>query len=243
MAAHEASERCACRVVGISRSVRRYEPRRQDDSEIIDVLSRLAERHPQFGFPKLFVLLRRAGHGWNHKRVWRVYCAMKMNIRRRFKKRYRPEAPAPLLQPIRPNQSWSADFMSDSLWDGRPYRTFNLMDDFNREGLRIEIDVSLTATRVTRVLDQVTIVRGQPERIRVDHGPEFTSVEFVSWCETRGIQIDYTQPGKPQQNGFIERFNGSYRQGVLDAWAFISLEHVREQTERWLSDYNMIRPH
>lgn len=243
MEAHQASERRACRVVGINRSVRRYEPQRQDDSEIIDALSRLTERHPRFGFPKLFVLLRRAGHGWNHKRVWRVYCAMKLNIRRRFKKRYRPQAPAPLLQPIRPNQSWSADFMSDALWDGRPFRTFNLMDEFNREGLRIEVDVSLTAARVTRVLDQVTLMRGQPERIRVDHGPEFTSAEFVSWCEKRGIQIEHTQPGKPQQNGFIERFNGSYRQGVLDAWAFTSLEHVREETERWLSDYNMIRPH
>ena len=234
------SMRRACRVVGLSRSVQRYQAKRPDDDELMDALGALAERHPRFGFRKLFVLLRKAGHPWNHKRVWRVYCAMKLNRRRRFKKRYRPEAPACLL---RPNQAWSADFMSDALYDGRPFRTFNVIDDYNREALRVEVDVSLTAERVLRVLDQLLVVRGRPERIRVDHGPEFTSATFSAWCEDHGIALEYTQPGKPTQNSFIERFNGSYRDGVLDVWVFIDLEHVREETERWVDVYNTIRPH
>jgi putative transposase len=243
MAAHGASERRACRVVSLSRSANRYTAKPRDDSAVIDALSALVERHPRFGFRKLFTLLRKAGHPWNHKKVWRVYCALKLNLRRRFKQRYKSEAPAALLQPIRPNQAWSADFMSDELYDGRAFRTFNVIDDYNREALRIEIDISLTAERVLRVLDQLVHARGHPERIRIDHGPEFTSALFCAWCQTHGVEIEYIQPGKPNQNGFIERFNGSYRDGVLDAWVFTDLEHVREATETWLHEYNTVRPH
>jgi putative transposase len=243
MKTFDTSERRACRVVQMARSARRYTPKPKDDDAVIDALTELARNHPRFGFRKLFVLLRKAGHPWNHKRVWRVYCEMKLNPRRRFKKRYRSVAPASLVQPIRPNQAWSADFMSDALWDGMAFRTFNVIDDFNREALRVEVDVSLTSARVARILDQLVTVRGTPERIRVDHGPEFTSAEFVSWCAQHGIIIEHSQPGKPTQNAFIERFNGSYRDGVLNAWAFTSLEHVREETERWLEQYNTVRPH
>lgn len=221
----------------------RYEQKSPDDAPVIEALTELAERHPRFGFRKLFVLLRKSGHPWNYKRVWRVYCSMKLNLRRRFKKRHRPEAPASLLQPIRPNQGWSADFMSDALYDGRAFRTFNVIDNYNREALRIEIDVSLTAARVTRVLDQIVLMRGRPERIRVDRGPEFTSALFVAWCKANGVELEFIQPGKPTQNGFVERFNGSYRREVLDAWVFIDLEQVREESERWMKEYNTIRPH
>ena len=157
-------------------------PKRPDDSEVIGALPELGERHPRFGFRKLFVLLRKACHPWKHKRVWRVYCDMKLNIRRRFKRRFRSEAPETPLQPVRPNQAWSADFMSDVLMDGRAFRTFNVIDDYNREALTIEIDVSLTVARVTRALDQLWLVRGAPERTRVDHAPEFTSATLVDWC-------------------------------------------------------------
>lgn len=223
--------------------MKRYQCRRPDDGPVIEALTELAERHPRFGFRKLFVLLRKAGHSWNHKRVWRVYCDMKLNIRRRFKRRYKSEAPETLVQPIRPNQAWSADFMSDALFDGRCFRTFNVIDDYNREALHVEIDVSLTAGRVTRVMEQILLVRGAPERIRVDHGPEFTSATFVAWCAQKSITIEYTQPGKPTQNAFVERFNGIYRDGVLDAWSFVNLTQVREETERWLEEYNTVRPH
>lgn len=238
-----ASERQACRLVGLSRSVRRYVAQRPDDGPIIEALAAQVEAHPRFGFRKLFLLLRKAGHPWNHKRVWRVYCEMKLNIRRRFKRRYRSKAPVSLVQPIRPNQAWSADFMSDVLADGRQFRTFNVIDDYNREALRVEIDVSLTAARITRVLDQVVAIRGRPERLRVDNGPEFTSAAFVAWCQMNEVELEYIQPGKPTQNAFVERFNGIYRDGVLDVWSFLSLDHVREETERWLEQYNTIRPH
>ena len=243
MTAHDASERRACQIIGLSRSVKRYECKRPDDGPIVEALTELAERHPRFGFRKLFVLLRKAGRPWNHKRVWRVYCDMKLNIRRRFKRRYKSETPETLVQPIRPNQGWSADFMSDALLDGRCFRTFNVIDDYNREALAVEIDISLTAARITRVMDQILLIRGAPERIRVDHGPEFTSATFVAWCEQRNIAIEYTQPGKPTQNAFVERFNGIYRDGVLDAWCFMNLTQVREETDRWLKEYNTVRPH
>jgi len=235
--------RRACRCLGLSRSAYAYEPAPRDDTAVIEALSELAERHSRYGFRKLYSLLRNAGHAWNHKRVYRVYCLMKLNQRRRHKKRYKPEAPQPLVQPIRPNQSWSMDFMSDALRSGRAFRTFNVIDDYHREAIRIEIDVSLTAERVVRVLEKLVTFRGKPERIRTDHGPEFTSALFVAWCDHHGIELEYIQPGKPMQNGFVERFNGSYRREVLDAYLFDDLEEVREATRHWVCEYNTVRPH
>jgi putative transposase len=133
--------------------------------------------------------------------------------------------------------------MSDSLMDRRCFRTFNVIDDYNREALHVEIDVSLTAQRITRILDQILVISGAPDRLRVDHGTEFTSAAVVAWCEQRSIVIEYTQPKKPTHNAFIERFNGIYRDGVLDAWCFVSLNQLREESERWLRKYNSVRPH
>ena len=133
--------------------------------------------------------------------------------------------------------------MSDALTGGRPYRTFNVIDDYNREALVIEIDVSLTSARISRALDRLLLIRGAPERIRVDHKPEFTSATFEAWCLARGIVVEFRQPGKPTQNAFVERFNGVYRQGVLDAWCFQTLSQVREETERWRTEYTTVRPH
>ena len=227
----------------MSRSLLDYKPRGRADGPLVETLTALVERYPRYGFRKLYTLLRRAGQCVNHKRVWRVYCEMKLNRRRRFKRRRPVEQPQPLLQPIRPNQAWSADFMSDALYGGVKYRTFNLIDDYNREALRIEVDLSLTAVRIVRVLEEVISVRGCPRRLRVDCGPEFTSDTFRAWSESRGITLEFIEPGRPAQNGFIERFNGSYRNEVLDAWIFMSLDEVRSQTERWLSEYNLERPH
>ncbi|MBO8087788.1 MAG: IS3 family transposase, partial [Marichromatium sp.] len=237
------SKRRVCRLLGLSRSVLDYHARPRDDGPLIKALSALAERHPSAGFRKLYVRLRRAGHPWNHKRVWRVYCALKLNLRRRRKRLRALRPPQPLVQPIRPNLQWSADFMSDALSSGMSYRTFNLIDDFNREALRIEVDVSLTSARVIRVLEQVISVRGRPERLRLDNGPEFTSTAFQRWAAERGIALDFISPGKPTQNGFIERFNGSFRRELLDAWLFNTLEEVRQQADDWLDEYNLRRPH
>jgi putative transposase len=152
----------------------------------------------------------RAGQEGNHKRVWRVYCHMKLNMRRRFNKRYRPEVPETLVQPIRPNQAWSVDFMSDCLSDGRALCTFNVIDDYNREALCIDIEPSLTAERIIRTLNRVLLMRGKPERVCLDHGPEFTSDAFGQWAVDKDIDLDFNEPGKPTQNAFIERFNGTY---------------------------------
>lgn len=146
------------------------------------VLQELAERYPDRGFGKLFKLVRRRGLVWNHKRVWRVYCALKLNLRRKGKRRLPPRVRQPLVIGERINSSWSADFMSDSLWDGRRFRTFNVVDDFNREVLGIEIDLNLPAPRVIRVLDRIAAWRGYPQKLRLDNGPELISIALADWA-------------------------------------------------------------
>lgn len=149
----------------------------------------------------------------------------------------------PLVQQTELNSSWSMDFMSDSLASGSRFRTLNVIDDCNREALAIEVATSISSKRVIRTLEQLIDWRGKPAAIRVDNGPEFTSADFTLWCEKEEITIQYTQPGKPMQNGYIERFNGSYRREVLDAYLFLELEEVRELTEHWVEEYNTRRPH
>lgn len=210
---------------------------------MIAVLQDLANRNPERGFGKLFKLIRRRGLIWNHKRVWRVYCGLKLNLRRKGKRRLPNRRPQPLAVSPALNSAWSADFMSDALWDGRRFRTFNVVDDFSREALAVEIDLNLPAVRVIRVLEGIAAWRGYPQRHRLDNGPEFISIALADWAEHRGVELTFIQPGRPMQNGFIERFNGSYRRGVLDMYVFRTLTEVREHSERWLQDYNEDIPH
>ncbi len=149
----------------------------------------------------------------------------------------------PLVAVAQINETWSMDFMSDSSMSGRKFRTFNLIDDFNRESLVIEIDTSLPAQRVIRALDQTIEWRGKPKRIRMDNGPEFVSLALALWCEGKGIILQFIQPGKPTQNAYIERFNGSFRRDVLDAYLFENIKQVRALAEEWMEDYNNHRPH
>jgi len=220
-----------------------YYQSQKDDTEVIDALQHLAHQHPSYGFRKLFAYLRRAGHQWNHKRVYRVYKLLNLNKRRKGKRRLPNRTKQPLQQRSGINQSWSMDFMSDSLIGGRKFRTLNVIDDYSREALAIEVDTSLSAKRVVRTLEQIIDWRGKPEYIRVDNGPEFTSKDFELWARAQQISIQYIQPGKPMQNGFIERFNGSYRREILDAYVFFELTEVRELTEQWIQQYNHHRPH
>ena len=149
----------------------------------------------------------------------------------------------PLTVPQRPNQSWSADFMSDSLYYGNRFRTFNVIDDFNREAVAIEIDTSITAKRLIRVFERLKLTRGLPDVLRVDNGPELLSGEFVAWAESNGMMIHYIQPGEPNQNAYIERFNRTYREEVLNLYLFRNLTEVRETTYWWMIGYNEERPH
>lgn len=237
------SERSACGTIELSRTVYRYEPLPSRDMEIQETLGQLAGKHPEMGFGKFFGMIRRQGKMWNHKRVYRVYCEMKLNKRRKHKRRLPTRNPAPLSVPQSANECWSADFMSDALWDGRRFRTFNVVDDYNREALGIEIDVSLSSQRVVRVLDQIAEWRGLPRSLRLDNGPEFVAVAVADWAEQNGVKLEFIKPGKPMQNGFIERFNRTYREAVLDMYIFESLKDVRTQTEKWLEIYNHHRPH
>ena len=206
-------------------------------------MSALTEKHVDIGFWQSFYRLRNKGYSWNHKKVYRVYTDMKLNIRRRAKRRLPARIKEALLVPSAPNEVWSIDFMSDALMDGRKFRLLNVMDDFNRESLAIEVDTSLPSLRVVRVLERIIADRGQPACIRTDNGPEFISHKLRDWCESRGIRLAYIQPGKPTQNAYIERKNGSLRRGLLNAYLFYSLAEVRLMAEEWKTDYNTERPH
>jgi len=185
----------AYKATGLCRS-RHYYKSRKDDTEVILALQTHIEQHPTHGFPKTYAYIRRSGKDWNHKRVYRVYTILNYNKRRKGKRRL-PQRIKQAIEPMEKiNQSWSIDFMSDSLVSGRKFRTFNVLDDFNREVLAIEIAVSLSSVRIIRVLDQIISWRGKPSRIRMDNGPEFISNVFEIWCNNNGIELLYIQPGE-----------------------------------------------
>jgi putative transposase len=230
-------------MVKLPRSTDQYEHRVRDDGELIEALEKIIEKHPSIGFWQCHYRLRLQGYRWNHKRVYRVYTKLQLNIRRRSKKRLPARVKQALFQPEAINQVWSIDFMSDALWDGRKFRLLNIIDDFNREVLHIESDLSLPALRVIRVLEFLKETRGLPEMIRVDNGPEFISHQLDCWCKQNRITLVFIQPGKPMQNGFIERLNGSIRRELLNAYVFNTLNEVRSKVEEWVLDYNNHRPH
>jgi putative transposase len=219
------------------------QPASERDGAVIDALGQLVERHPGSGFWKYFRRLRRKGHGWNHKRVHRVYCALRLNLPRRTKRRLPGRLRQSLEAPQQLNQIWAIDFMADALYSGRKIRTLNVIDEGNREALAIDVALSIPSVRVIRVLEELVAVHGRPAALRVDNGPELVSEAFMAWCGEQRIEVRHIQPGKPDQNAFIERFNRSYRHEVLDAYVFDSIEQVQSVTDEWLEDYNSERPH
>jgi putative transposase len=210
---------------------------------VIELLNEIVARKPRWGFWKLHDRLRLEGHGVNHKRLHRVYCAMKLNLPRRTKRRLPTRLRHPLVAPHRLNEIWALDFMADALYGWRPFRTLNVMDEGNREALDIEVATSIPARRVIRVMQRLIELFGKPKALRLDNGSELTSTAFTDWCGEQQIELRFIQPGKPDQNAFIERFNRTYRNEVLDAYVFDSIEQVREITESWLREYNEERPH
>ncbi|WMY91552.1 IS3 family transposase [Snodgrassella communis] len=240
---HSVTVAMSCAIVGLSRCAYYYQPKLLDDSVIISVLDAITVRHLRWGFPNCFNRFRKLGYQWIHKCVYRVYCELMLNLKVKGKQRIPPRTPEKLSVPNKSGECWSMDFMRDSSRNQRRFRTFNVIDDFNREALGIDIAVSLPAGRVTRYLGNLAEYDGYPLTIRVVNGPEFTGKTFIDWAKSHGITIDYIKPGSPYQNGYIERFNRTYRTEVLDLYLFNNLEQARRITEEWLTIYNTERPH
>ncbi len=220
-----------------------YQPISKQDQPAEQAIKEVLKKHPSWGFWKVFYQLRKNGLALNHKRLWRIYCDLKLNLPRKKKRRLPDRIKLPLTIPTGSNQMWSMDFMVDVLTDGRSFRTLNVIDDYNREVLGIEIDFSLPAQRVIRCLERIIDIYGKPEKIRCDNGPEFISNALTNWCGQKGIEICWIRPGKPTENAYIERLNGTFRRDVLDAYLFGSLRQVREVVQKWVIEYNTQRPH
>ena len=238
------SIRLACKAFKISEFCYRYKPKLNKENELIaDWLIQLTHNQKNWGFGLCFLYLRNVkGFKWNHKRVYRIYKELELNMRIRPKKRIKREKPNELSVPTAANKVWSMDFMHDQLNDGRSFRLFNVIDDFNREGLEIEADFSLPAQRVIRSLERIIEWRGKPKIIRCDNGPEYISQTLQNWAKKQKIKLEYIQPGKPQQNAYIERYNRTVRYDWLNQYIFDTIQEVREFATKWLWVYNNERP-
>ncbi|WP_156392597.1 IS3 family transposase [Rhizobium sp. Root482] len=234
----------ACRTFAVSETCYRYSAKLNDENEqIADLLIGLTRAKKTWGFGLCFLYLRNVrGHRWNHKRVYRIYRELELNLRIKPRRRLKRDKPDALTVPEAPNLVWSMDFMADRLEDGRQFRLLNVLDDFNREGLGIEVDFSLPAERVIRSLNQIIEWRGKPFAIRVDNGPEYVSGKLMEWAETQGIALSHIQPGKPQQNAYVERYNRTVRHEWLDQYIIESIEEAQEFATQWLWTYNNERP-
>jgi len=243
MTAHQLGVTRACGLIDISRSLYRYEAKRPDDGELKQRLSELAQQKRRYGYRRLHVLLCREGWEINRKRTYRIYREAGLMVRRRKRKRIagverQVKAPA-----FRPNQSWSMDFVLDGLVDGRRLRCLNIVDDFTKECLAIEVDTSLPGRRVVSVLERLAESRGLPQSVTVDNGPEFAGKALDGWAYSQGLHLRFIQPGKPQQNAYIESFNGKFRDECLNEHWFMSMRHARQVIEDWRQEYNDERPH
>jgi len=239
------SIRLACRIFGVSETCYRYQAKHSKENDrIADWLLRLTQAYKPWGFGLCFLYLRNVkGFTWNHKRVYRIYRALELNLRIKPHKRLKRKKPDALAVPEQINETWSMDFMHDQLKDGRSFRTFNVIDDYNRECLGIEVDLSLPALRVIRTLERIIEWRGKPKAIRCDNGPEYISQKVIDWAKTHDIALRYIQPGNPQQNAYVERFNRTARHEWLNQFLFNSIQHAQETATRWLWNYNNERPH
>jgi putative transposase len=245
---YQVSERRACRVVGINRATMRYRPQRkaelvQAEAAVESRLVELAKERPRFGYRRLGVLLRREGLVANHKRVYQLYKKDNLALRRKNRKRLAAASRVPLPRPAKPNQVWAMDFMHDTLVDGRKFRTLNIVDMYTRECRAIEVDTSLGGQRVVRVLERLREEHGVPERLMMDNGPEFTGKALDAWAYSLKVGLEFIRPGKPMENGYIESFNGKFRDECLNSHWFMSMEDARQLIEGWRVDYNEARPH
>lgn len=242
------AERCfgvtrACGLVGISRSLYRYRSRRPDSTALRQRIAELATLKRRYGYRRIYLRLRREGWEVNRKRVYRLYREAGLAVRRRRRKRIGVVERKPLLRPTAVNQSWSMDFVADGLADGRRFRCLSMVDDFSRECLALEVDTSLPGTRVRAVLQQLADTRGLPQSITVDHGPEFESEVLDAWAYAAAVHLAFINPGKPNENAYIESFNGKFRDECLNEHWFTSMAHARRIINEWRNEYNDERPH
>jgi putative transposase len=234
----------ACGLVGISRSAFRYESKRAEANAHLSArLAALAAEKRRYGYRRLHVLIRREGHVVNWKRLYRLYRDAGLAVRRRKRKRIGPVERRPLPKPTMPNVSWSMDFVSDGLANGRRLRCLTIVDDCTRECLAIEVDTSLPGTRVAATFERLAELRGLPQSITVDHGPEFEGRVLDAWAYARGVRLAFIRPGKPVENAYIESFNGRLRDECLNEHWFMNMAHARSVIERWRIEYNTERPH
>ena len=238
----KSSYKLICETMSISRSTVYYESK-IDDEQIIAKLNIMAELLPTRGFDEYFYRIREEGYKWNRKRVLRVYRELGLVRRKKPRKRLPEELRKPLEQSSGLNEVWSMDFMSDSLIDGRTFRTLNVIDDYNRECLLGKGSITFPSLRVIRELEELIAINGKPKSIRTDNGPEFISKEYKEWCAQKGIQRIYSNPGRPMENGYIERFNRTFREDILDAYLFSSIRQFNVLAEKIIEDYNTKHPH
>ena len=236
--------RVACVAFRISESCYRYERKLDaENDEVANWLIKLTDNHRSWGFGLCYLYLRNVkGFKWNHKRVYRIYKELELNLRIKPRKRLVREKPETLTVPLAINQVWSMDFMHDQLEDGRTFRLFNVIDDFNREAIGMEVDFSLPSERVIRELKQIISWRGKPAVIRCDNGPEYISAAIQTWAQEWGIRLEYIQPGNPQQNAYVERFNRTVRYEWLSQYYWSDLAEVQDFATKWMWSYNHDRP-
>ena len=239
----ELSERRACELSGLGRSSYRYRRQRADEAGLRKRLKELAAERRRWGYRRLTVLLRREGQRVNPKRIYRLYREEGLGVRRRKRKRIGAVERQPLTIPTGTNQRWSMDFVSDALSDGRKFRSLNIVDDYNRECVAVEVDTSISGARVVRVLEALRARRGLPEVLVSDNGPEFAGRALDVWAHQQSVKLHFIEPGKPVENAFIESFNGKMRDECLNEPWFMSLTEARERIETWRQDYNEVRPH
>ena len=230
-------------MIGIPRSTFRYPVKTRNDEQLRQRLLELAQKRRRWGCPHLHRVLRRAGLVRNHKRTERIYREENLSIRSKKRKKTAAELRVQIPDAQRPNQQWAMDFMSDALFNGRRIRLLTLIDEYTRECLAIEVDTSINGARVTSVLNRVAMMRGLPDIIKVDNGPEFSGKALDGWAYQRDVQLQFSRPGKPIDNRFIESFNGRFREECLNDNWFMSLQDAREIVEKWRLDYNSARPH
>ena len=240
---HGVSQRRACTILNVDRSSVRYKSVRSDDANLREAMRQVASERRRFGYRRIHVMLERQGIYMNQKKLRRLYREEKLQVRKRGGRKRALGTRRPMLLPSTTNNRWSLDFISDAFTDGRRFRVLAVVDDFSRECLALVADTSHSGMRVTRELNELIRQRGKPKTVVSDNGTELTSMAVLRWCQETGIEWHYIQPGKPMQNGFVESFNGSFRDECLNETLFTSLSEARTKINEWKKDYNHNRPH